>query len=267
MAGKGTIFFILGTLFGGLCSATVALSWPSSQGVHAQQASKMAPKRALDKTQRHASSAMACPKVDAKALMHLAKPLLAAGAALNASQAKDSPHFQADSPQDDQELEAQEPWSPEEEQAFYEQEKKYHQARQEQIEKMRQDLVRNAKLDGDEKSEFLALVKQVTQKLIDGERELNELMGPVAGIDPEAVDEDPDQAPEEPPRLALLQNDFERSKALMNAQSRYEALLGPERLKALGPQFQAVEAFIKDEPLSDAFTAPFKGEYAREPIR
>lgn len=264
MASKSTIFFILGTVFGGLCSATLALSWPSPSE-HGPRLSNATKRSAAQKSTKTPSAKQACPKVEPKAWMKMAQPWLAAGAALNAAQTPDRQELE------DSDALDHEAWSPEQEQEFYEQEKEYHQARQEEIEKMRKDLVRKAKLDPHEQGEFLALVNEVTQSLLVGERKLSELMGPLPPFNLTAQDDAPDetQAPEleEAPRLALLQNDFERSKALLKAQTRFEALLGPERLKALGPQFQAVETFIKDEPPLPLDDAPVKGEHAPGSIR
>lgn len=249
MAGKGVIFFTLGTLFGGLCSATIALSWPSPERA-------IAAKKMSARTQAKTPGALTYPTSSKSPGMNaFAKPLFAAGAAFGAAQAQKQEVF-APQPPTDQDVDEQhedEEWTPEEEQAFFAQEKKLHEERQAQIEKMRQDLVSKAKLDGQEKGEFLSLVKEVTEKLLDGERKLEEIMGPIPNFDPDAPEEEQGGDSEDPPRLALLQNDFERSKALLSAQTRFEALLGPERLKALGPEFQSVEAFIKDEPLEENF--------------
>lgn len=263
MAGKGVIFFTLGTLFGGLCSATVAMSWPSPPAPSSPTSS-----RAVVRTKLGAkgpSRGVSCPKLDKGELMaSLAKPWFAAGAALGSAQSQSDTEFTAQTREPDQEQDAQEAWTPEQEQAFFEQEEKLHQERQEQIEKMRHDLVSRAKLNPEERGEFLSLVKEVTQKLLDKEKELNAIMGPIPLLDPGAPEQEQPDPPEDPPRLALLQNDFERSKALLSAQTRFEALLGPERLEALGPQFQSVEAFIKDEPLSQSALDPIKGDPAPE---
>lgn len=265
MAGNGVIFFTLGTLFGGLCSAAVAVSWPTVPQtlVNTTTPTKLAKSAAGSKSRGVAPFAARSKVEHAPWLTALARPLLTPSPMMETQEDGSDRRLVEQVRQATHDIEEQDEWTPEQERAFYEQEKNAHQARQERIETMRQDLVRQAKLDPQERNEFLQLVQDITQKLVDGERELNEILGPMPLVDPG----ESDQEQEDPPRLALLQNDFERSKALLSAQTRFEALLGPERLEALGPQFQSVEAFIKDGPLWDPADSPIKGEHAPGSIR
>lgn len=262
MAGKG-IFFTLGTLFGGLGAATVLLTWPT---VHTPPSDTGAPstRPKRDRCNHLASQPYARGRIRSDPSRG-PQSLLAAGAALLLNQNADPFASLEQRPVELSELDDPTDWTPQQIQEFEEQEQALHHARQAQIRDMRQDLVRRAKLDLDERNEFLDLVQEVTKKLTDGERELDALMGPL--LDPGSEASVEDETLPDPPRLALLQNDFERSKALLNAQTRFEALLGPERLEALGPEFQSVEAFIEDEPLSAPQDAPIKGEHAPGTIR
>lgn len=248
MASKGITFFALGTLFGGLCAATIAFSLPSKAS-RAKKGSTTATKvvTKVGKTKIVQVTAP-CPVPGKNSVLAALAQNIARGDGEKGS--NPARHFADAAKDEDQEEVEDTEWTPEMEKEFVEREKALYQERLDQINKMRQDLIQEAGLNKSEQLAFDSVVKEVTEKLRAGEQKLEAMMGPLPELDPSKGGQDEGDMPAIPelPRKALLENELNQTKALLHAQTRFEEILGKDRLKALGPRFNSVEMFIADGP-------------------
>lgn len=241
MASKGIIFFTLGTVFGGLLSTVVMTSLPESKSTSQALGGSVKVVTKKGETKIVRVPAARCSEKTKPSLL----PAIANGLA-KLSQASEVREGGGDAANEGSEEQA---WTDEDIKEFAAREEALFQEHQQRIDDMREDLVSKAGFSEKERSAFLALVEDVSHKLDASEKKMDSLMGPLPEIDT-LGDSDGNSLPPLPDvdRKAMLQNELAMTQALLDAQRRYERLVGKERMKELGPEFNSVEMFIKSTP-------------------
>lgn len=259
MASKGLTFFSIGTLFGGLLSAAVVMALPDKSSGPAKGANvvKVVTKPGKTKVVR---VQMPC-KIDSK-------PSVFSSLAQSVAMANDEASKSHDSENSDMEAIDDSEMSDEDIEEFVAAEKELYQEQLNHIDSMREDLVNKAGLNEKERLAFQTIVEDVSKRIGETEKNIENLLGPLPPIN-EGNEDDWEAMMNQPAppanRKAMLENELAMTQALLDAQTRFESLVGKERMKELGPQFHSVEAFIKVEPLNLPEQEPVKG--AQELIR
>lgn len=261
MASKGLTFFTIGTLFGGLFSAAVVTALPDKSSGPAKGANvvKVVTKPGKTKVVR---VQMPCTS-DSKPSLFSS---LAQSVAMAGNEDNNDASDQQNGDESDLEIIEDPKMLEQDVKEFVAQEKKFYQEQLNHIDSMREDLVNKAGLNEKERLAFETIVKDVSQKLGETEKKLQDLQGPPPSLNEASDDvwEDLVNQPLAPVnRRAMLENELAMTQALLDAQTRFESLVGKERMKELGPQLQSVDAFIKGpEPVF-----PQEAEGGQELIR
>lgn len=251
MASKGLIFFALGSVFGGLLSATTTTLWPQQ---HPTDTARVEGAKSAHKSTATRSVVACKPCASESKLNHL--PDFVRGIAKIVQE--DSPSREI-LPEEAQEVQAE--WTDEDSEAFAAQELALYQQRRSHVDMMREDLAAQAGFSEKERERFAALVEDVSKTLDAAAQKVEKMLGPLPTL--QGGDEQDSESPESAivvaDRRKMLQIELSMTKALLNAQTRYEALLGEERFKELGAQFGSIETFIQESPPMSAGDSSVKG--------
>lgn len=246
MASNGIIFFGLGSVFGGLLSAAVMSSWPEPVQVAIER------RPGSEVTNLKAGSEAVEPSVSCqKGSTPMIWSALAQRFAKVVQEQDSEPGLELESAPQDEEEDLPE-WTKADDDEFVASQEALYQVRHRYVDMIREELVDRAELSKQEHERFVALVDEVSAKLDAVEKKMESLVGPLPSIESDPNDPNADFEPpvQEVNRREILKQDLAMTQALLDAQTRYEELMGEERFKGLDARFRSVEAFIK-EPSSE----------------